>query len=89
MSDYQRDSRYGDDNEVLALPAEPRKIHVATSCGIVPGHEHATQEEAWRCIATTLQERVRAKIAELRTGENVRRPGWQIADELEALLGEG
>lgn len=27
-----------------------RPIAIAWTCGVVPGHSHATQEEAWACI---------------------------------------
>lgn len=99
VDDYQRDSRYGDDNEVLALPARPpRTPRVAWSCGAYSGHEHATQEEARACTLryeARLSTRLRAKVAEWRerkresTGGILGLVTWQLAAEIEALLGEG
>ncbi len=30
--------------------AEPKPARMIFSCGVVPGHEHETEGEAWECI---------------------------------------
>jgi hypothetical protein len=54
MSDYRRDPRYGDDNEVLALPpreramsdpAQEQRVEVRPDPDIVRGHCPACDEE--------------------------------------------
>ncbi len=37
-------------SNMIAPAVEPRKLSVVWTCGVIPGHEHATKEEADACI---------------------------------------
>jgi hypothetical protein len=35
----------------MTLPFRPRPLTFTWTCGVVPGHSHATEADAWKCIA--------------------------------------
>ena len=97
MIDYQPNACTG--NAAVVMPAKLRgPLRVAHSCGIVPGHEHDTQADAWECIARTLQVRLKEKITAWREEgrvplgsgmERVKPDLLRAADEIEDLLSSG